>query len=212
MFTLSTNAAGLSRRDFLRTSSLGLAGLGMGGILRARAEEAMAESDVQITEASAQADHERSESYVVLQLGTESYALEVTRVREVLDVAALTRVPGGLRALMGLYNLRGHVVPVWNLRIPFHLNDDISQERAPSVLMVEPDAAQPSRVAGLLVDRVSDVLDFAPGDIQPAPTLGLGGGSKFVRGLIRYQERFLLVLDLDRVFSALLEDPTNGAP
>lgn len=77
------------------------------------------------------------------------------------------------------------------------------------MLMVEPDANQPSRVAGLLVDRVSDVLDFAPGDILPAPTLGLGGGSTFVRGLIRHQDRFLLVLDLDRVFSALLETPAG---
>lgn len=172
----------------------------------------MAGADVQTNDDSTEIDHERSESYVVLQLGTESYALEVTRVREVLDVAALTRVPGGMRSLMGLYNLRGHVVPVWNLRIPFHLNDDMLQERAPSVLMVEPDAAHPLRVAGLLVDRVSDVLDFAPDDIQPAPTLGLGGGSRFVRGLIRYQDRFLLVLDLDRVFSALLDDPSNEAP
>ena len=172
----------------------------------------MAGSDIQTNDDSTETDHERSESYVVLQLGTESYALEVTRVREVLDVAVLTRVPGGMRSLMGLYNLRGHVVPVWNLRIPFHLNDDRLQERAPSVLMVEPDAAPPARVAGLLVDRVSDVLDFAPGDIQPAPTLGLGGGSRFVRGLIRHQDRFLLVLDLDRVFSALLDDPSNEAP
>jgi purine-binding chemotaxis protein CheW len=157
-------------------------------------------------------DHEMTESYVVLQLGTESYALEVTRVREVLDVAALTRVPGGMRALVGLYNLRGHVVPVWNLRVPFHLNDDSLNERAPSVLMVEPDASHPSRVAGLLVDRVSDVLEFAPGDIQPAPSLGLGGGSAFVRGLIRHQDRFLLVLDLDRVFAAILDDPSNEVP
>lgn len=157
-------------------------------------------------------DHERSDSYVVLQLGSESYAVEVTRVREVLDVGALTRVPGGMNSLAGLYNLRGHVVPVWNLRIPFHLNDDTLQARAPSVLMVEPDAAHPARVAGLLVDRVSDVLDFAPGDIQPAPTIGLGGGSTFVRGLIRHQDRFLLVLDLDRVFAALLDDPKNEVP
>ena len=68
------------------------------------------------------------------------------------------------------------------------------------------------RDAANLVDRVSDVLDFAPDDIQPAPTLGLGGGSRFVRGLIRHQDRFLLVLDLDRVFSALLEAPSNEAP
>ena len=170
----------------------------------------MAGSDVSTSDDAI--DHERSESYVVLQLGSESYALEVSRVREVLDVAALTRVPGGARSLLGLYNLRGHVVPVWNLRIPFRLTDDMLQERAPSVLVVEPDPAQPARVAGLLVDRVSDVLDFAPGEIQPPPTLGLGGGSKFVRGLIRHQERFILVLDLDRVFAALLDDTSNEAP
>jgi purine-binding chemotaxis protein CheW len=172
----------------------------------------MAGPDIRISADAGDSDHERSESYVVLQLASESYALEVSRVREVLDVAALTRVPGGMKALVGLYNLRGHVVPVWNLRVPFRLEDDMVQERAPSVLMVEPDPALPARVAGLLVDRVSDVLDFAPGDVQPAPTLGLGGGSKFVRGLIRHQDRFLLVLDLDRVFAALLDDSSNEAP
>ena len=173
----------------------------------------MTATEIQAIDDPAEIDHERSESYVVLQLGPESYALDVHRVREVLDVAALTRMPGALRSLMGLYNLRGHVVPVWNLRIPFQLrNDEMLQERAPSVLMVEPDASQPARVAGLLVDRVSDVLDFAPGDIQPAPALGLGGGSRFVSGLIRHQDRFLLVLDLERVFSALLDVPPNEAP
>lgn len=149
--------------------------------------------------------HERADSYVVFLLGAESYALEVTRVREVLDIAAFTRVPGGTRALIGLYNLRGHVVPVWNLRVPFRLGEDSISERAPSILVVEPDASQPSRVAGLMVDRVSDVLDFTPGEVQPPPALGLTGVSAFVRGLIRSQERFLLVLDLDRVFDALTE-------
>ncbi len=148
-------------------------------------------------------DQERTDSYVVFQLEGESYALEVSRVREVLDVAALARVPGGSRSLCGLYNLRGHVVPVWNLRVPFALQDDVAQERAPSVLMVERDPESAGRVAGLMVDRVSDVLDFSPGDVQPAPTLGLGGGSTFVRGLIRHNERFLLLLDLDRVFDSL---------
>jgi purine-binding chemotaxis protein CheW len=172
----------------------------------------MATADVNSFDAGAEEDHEPTESYVVFQLGTESYALEVTRVREVLDVAALTRVPGGSPALIGLYNLRGHVVPVWNVRVPFGLGHEPSTERAPSVLMVEPDPSQPSRVAGLLVDRVSDVLEFAPGELQPPPTLGLGGGSTFVRGLIRHQDRFLLVLDLDRVFAALTETTDAGGP
>lgn len=146
---------------------------------------------------------ERTDSYVVFQLEGESYALEVARVREVLDVAAVTRVPGGSRSLCGLYNLRGQVVPVWNLRVPFGLGDDRIQDRAPSVLMVEQDADGAGRVAGLMVDRVSDVLDIHRDDLQPSPTLGLGGGSTFIRGLIRHQDRFLLLLDLDRVFVAL---------
>lgn len=151
-------------------------------------------------------DHEQNDSFVVFQLGTEGYALEVSRVREVLDVAAFTSVPGGSRGLVGLYNLRGHVVPVWNLRIPFRLVEQGGSARAPSVLMVEPDPEQPSRVVGLLVDRVSDVLEFPPHEVQPPPSLGLGGGSPFIRGLIRHNEWFLLVLDLDRIFASLTEE------
>ena len=84
----------------------------------------MAGSDVPTTTDDAtEADHERSESYVVLQLGTESYALEVTRVREVLDVAALTRVPGGMRSLVGL------VQPAGPRRPGLELADSLPPER-----------------------------------------------------------------------------------
>jgi purine-binding chemotaxis protein CheW len=153
----------------------------------------------------------RTDSYVVFQLGGESYALEVSRVQEVLDAAQLTRVPGAPKALSGLYNLRGHVVPVWNLREPFDLEAPAPDSAPPCVLMVESPATAngPGRVAGLLVDRVSDVLELAPDELQPAPTLGLGGSSAFVRGLIRHHDRFLLVLDLDRVFAALSREPIS---
>jgi len=152
------------------------------------------------------ADRERTESYVVFQLGREGYALEVARVREVLDLTHLTPVPGGSRALKGLFNLRGHVVPVWDLRVPFRLAEDEGAAAAPCVLMVEPDRDRPSRVAGLLVDRVSDVLDVRPEDLQPAPSVGLGGGSAFVRALIRHRKQFLMAIDLDRVFAALADE------
>ena len=157
-------------------------------------------------------ESEPTEAYVVFQLGGEGYALEVGRVREVLDVGSLTRVPGAAPGLCGLCNLRGHVVPVWDLRGPFGLGEDGAHGRSPCVLMVEPESGRPSRVAGLLVDRVSDVLDLPPADVQPAPGLGLGGGSAFVRGLVRHQDRFLLVLDLDRVFAALDRGSSPGGP
>ena len=60
------------------------------------------------------------------------------------------------------------------------------------------------------MDRVSDVLDFTPEEIQPAPQLGLGKATPFVRGLIRHQEGFLLVLDVDRVFTGLIGSANGG--
>jgi purine-binding chemotaxis protein CheW len=149
---------------------------------------------------------------VIFRVGGEGYALEVMRVQEVLDVKSLTQVPGGPRSLRGVLNLRGKVVPVYDLRVPFELPIEPNPAKAPSVLMVEASPGSDAHVTGLLVDRVSDVLEFSPEEIQPPPRLGLGKATPFVRGLIRHQEVFLLVLDVDRVFTALgsLNDRGGG--
>ena len=161
-------------------------------------------------------DSERAQSYVIFRLGGEGYALEVMRVQEVLDYTSLTQVPGGPKSLRGVLNLRGHVVPVYDLRVPFELPIDPNPTRAPSVLMVESSHNNETHVTGLLVDRVSDVLEISPEEIQPSPQLGLGNTTPFVRGLIRHQEgdqeRFLLVLDVDRVFAVLGSLHGGGGP
>jgi purine-binding chemotaxis protein CheW len=156
-----------------------------------------------VTEASADADRERASSYVVFHLGGEGYALEVMRVQEVKDMLALTEVPGGPKSLLGVINLRGRVVPVYDLRLPFGLSREATATRAPCVLIVESNLGSEIQITGLLVDRVSDVLEFSPEEVQAAPQLGLGKATPFVRGLIRHQDAFLLVLDLDRIFSTL---------
>jgi len=156
-----------------------------------------------VTDALTDSDRDRAQSFVVFRLGGEGYALEVMRVQEVLDVQSMTEVPGSPKCLLGVINLRGHVVPVYDLRIPFGLHVDSNHNRSPSVLIVETEQGNGSQVTGLVVDRVSDVLEFSPEEVQPSPQLGLGKTTPFVRGLIRHQEGFLLVLDLDRVFSAL---------
>src|SRR5262249_29916322 len=156
-----------------------------------------------VTDTGVETDRDRAQSFVVFRLGGEGYALEVMRVQEVLDMQYLTEVPGGPRFLLGVINLRGHVVPVYDLRLPFGLPKDTQQTRAPCVLIVESALGHDSQITGLLVDRVSDVLEFAPEEVQPPPQLGLGKATPFVRGLIRHHDGFLLVLDVDRVFSTL---------
>src|SRR3954468_2899316 len=77
-----------------------------------------------VTDAMTDPDRDRAQSYVVFRLGGEGYALEVMRVQEVLDVQAMTEVPGSSKSLLGVINLRGHVVPVYDLRIPFGMRID----------------------------------------------------------------------------------------
>ena len=125
------------------------------------------------------------------------------RVQEVKDNLELTEVPGGPKSLLGVINLRGRVVPVYDLRLPFGLSREATATRAPCVLIVESNLGSEMQITGLLVDRVSDVLEFSPDEVQAAPQLGLGKATPFVRGLIRHQDAFLLVLDLDRIFSTL---------
>ncbi|MGC8641398.1 MAG: chemotaxis protein CheW [Isosphaeraceae bacterium] len=156
-----------------------------------------------VSDAIGDTERDGNQSFVVFRLGGEGYALEVMRVQEVLDVPALTEVPGSPKCLLGVINLRGHVVPVYDLRIPFGLTTEPDPVHVPSVLIVETEPGNESQVTGLVVDRVSDVLEFSEDEVQPSPQLGLGKTTPFVRGLIRHQEAFLLVLDLDRVFSAL---------
>jgi purine-binding chemotaxis protein CheW len=154
-----------------------------------------------VSENEVDSDRDRTQSFVVFRLGKEGYALEVMRVQEVLDMQSLTEVPGGPRFLLGVINLRGHVVPVYDLRMPFGLPKELKPAHAPSVLIVETVMGSDDQKTGLLVDRVSDVLEFTPDEVQPPPQLGLGKATPFVRGLIRHQDGFLLVLDVDRVFS-----------
>src|ERR1700734_2507245 len=108
-----------------------------------------------VSETEVDSDRDRTQSFVVFRLGKEGYALEVMRVQEVLDMQSLTEVPGGPRFLLGVINLRGHVVPVYDLRMPFGLPKDTKQTRAPCVLIVESTLGN-DQITGLLVDRVSD--------------------------------------------------------
>ena len=101
-----------------------------------------------------------------------------------------------------MINLRGHVVPVYDLRMSFGLPKDTKQTRAPCVLIVDRPGQRITgdRAPGRPGLRRAGV--FSRG-VQPPPQLGLGKATPFVRGLIRHQDGFLLVLDVDRVFSTL---------
>lgn len=138
--------------------------------------------------------------YLGFSLADETYALELLRIREIIEHVPITRVPGMPPAVLGVINLRGRVVPVVDLAVKLGLAPRPFTRWTCFVIV---DALLEGETAplGLLADSVSEVLDLGPDDIEPAPAFGTFVPADYLRGLGRQGERFILLLDLDRVLS-----------
>jgi purine-binding chemotaxis protein CheW len=138
--------------------------------------------------------------YLTFGLGEEVFALDIAQVREVLDFTAITRVPRMPAFMRGVINLRGSVVPVVDLRVKFGMQ---STERTVNtcIIIAELSLGQERTVIGALADSVREVIDLEAGQIEPAPRIGTSLDAAFIRGMGRRDERFVIILDVDRVFS-----------
>jgi purine-binding chemotaxis protein CheW len=138
--------------------------------------------------------------YLTFRLGEEVFALDIAQVREVLDFTAITRVPRMPAFMRGVINLRGSVVPVVDLRLKFGMS---GTERTVNtcIIIVEIEMERERTVIGALADSVQEVIDLEPGHIEPAPRIGTSLDAAFIRGMGRREEHFVIILDIDRVFS-----------
>jgi purine-binding chemotaxis protein CheW len=150
-----------------------------------------AEETVKKAEAKARPSEEQM---VVLDVGEESYGIPVQRVREIIRVPPITRVPNGPAFLEGVVNLRGQVIPVMDLRK--HLGVSYGHETKSSRVVV---SELGRHTVGLMVDGVSEVVMVATGDIEPPPALVAGVNDGQVCGVARLGDRLVLFLDPDRV-------------
>ncbi len=141
-----------------------------------------------------------SGQYLRFILDQESYAIAIGRVREVLEMQPVTRIPRTPDFFHGIINLRGHAVPVVDLRQKFGMEATTPTINTCIVIM-EVRAAGEDIVLGTLVDAVREVFDLAGSDIEPPPRLGLRVEAGFLQGIGRVAEGFVIILDVDRVFS-----------
>ena len=152
--------------------------------------------------------------YLTFKLDDEVFALDITRVREVLDYTTVTRVPRMPEFMCGVINLRGSVVPVVDLRLKFGMP---KTERTVNtcIIITEVTVDHETTVLGALADSVQEVVDLEPGHIEPAPKIGTSLRTDFIKGMGKQNERFLILLDADRVFSsdelALVQSVNDGA-
>lgn len=139
--------------------------------------------------------------YLTLKLGNEIFATDVAKVREVLDLTSITAIPRTPDFMSGVINLRGSVVPVVDLRLCFGMSKTEST-RNTCIIVVEVQLEGESTVIGALADSVEEVIDLEPEQIEPAPRIGTQIRTDFIKGMGKHDTQFIMILDIDRVFSA----------
>ena len=140
--------------------------------------------------------------YLTFAIADEEYAIEVLRVREILAYAPLTKVPRAPQFVAGVMNLRGTVVPVVDLRVKLGLEPTVVTPHT-CIIIVEVIGENGNVVMGLLTDDVKQVIELGAGDIEPPPSFGTKIDLTYLLGMGDLGERFALILDIDRVLTAL---------
>jgi purine-binding chemotaxis protein CheW len=138
--------------------------------------------------------------FLTFKLDNELFALDIEKVREVLDFTTITKVPQTPEYMRGVINLRGSVVPVVDLRLKFG-NTAAEQTVNSCVIIVEVDMDGEKVVMGAMADAVQEVLDLEPDQIEPAPRIGTKLNTDFIIGMGKHADQFIIILDIDRVFA-----------
>jgi purine-binding chemotaxis protein CheW len=152
------------------------------------------------TQALAEAPVERQEQYLAFTLGTETFAIDIRAIREVIQFGGITEVPLMPPFIRGVINLRGSVVPVIDLFVRFGRPPATVAHRTCIVIL---ELAQDEGTAelGILVDNVSAVLSIAPSEIEPAPSFGSDIRAEFIAGVAKVSNHFAILLDVNHVLS-----------
>lgn len=141
-----------------------------------------------------------NQQYLTFSLADEMFAVGIQRVREIIEYGNVTTVPMMPRFVRGVINLRGSVVPVIDLSARFGRGVGAVHRRTCIVIVeVEHEGAQ--QELGVVVDAVSEVLEIATADIEPAPAFGARIRADFISGMGKVDGRFVILLNVDSVLA-----------
>jgi purine-binding chemotaxis protein CheW len=134
--------------------------------------------------------------YLTFYLAGEEYGIAILKVQEIIGMQPITHVPGTREYIEGVFNLRGKIIPVVDLRVKFGMPRQPST-RETCIIVVESSKLQ----VGLVVDAVSEVRDVAGTDLEAMPSLGLDINSEFFLGICKANGKVRFLLDIERVLS-----------
>ena len=130
-------------------------------------------------------------------LGSEEYGLDILKVQEIRGYDAVTAIANAPEFIKGVINLRGVIVPIVDLRIKFHLGRVVYDQFTVVIIL-----NVASRVVGVVVDGVSDVIALMPEQIKPAPEFSSAMDTLYINGLGTVDERMIIVVDIEKLLSS----------
>jgi purine-binding chemotaxis protein CheW len=141
-----------------------------------------------------------TQQYLTFGLGEEVFALETGSVREVIELVPVTRIPKTPTFMRGVINLRGHAVPVVDLRIKFDM-PQVKDTVNTCIIIVDVEVEGENCHMGAIVDSVREVFEMGSDQINPPPRMGTAIRADFIKGMGKQNEEFIMILDIGRVFS-----------
>lgn len=152
---------------------------------------------------------DRGGKFLTFFLAGEEYGLEILKVHEIIGMMPITSVPRTPGFIKGVINLRGKVIPIIDLRLKLAM-DSTDQTDETCIIVVQAGGLE----IGVIVDKVSEVLDIADSDIEDAPSFGTDVNSDYILGIGKSEGRVKLLLDIDRVLTmqevALIDSAANA--
>lgn len=139
--------------------------------------------------------------YMTFKLAREEYGVAILKVRELIGLMEITKVPGTQSFIRGVINLRGKVIPVVDLRQKFGMEATKSTDQT-VIIVVQLETRKGPLTMGILVDEVLEVLNIEGKNIEPPPSFGSGSfDTDFILGVGKAERRVIFLLDIDRVLS-----------
>ncbi len=152
---------------------------------------------------------------ITFKLGNELFSINVAQVREVLEVAQITKVPSTPGYMRGVCNVRGQAIPVLDLKLRLGLppQADTLDTR---IIVMEMEIGGEDVIVGGIADSVHEVIEIEPDQVRPAPTIAMRWRAEFIEGMVGRGEDFIIMLNVNAIFSsnelALIEEATELAP
>ena len=130
-------------------------------------------------------------------LGSEEYGIDILKVQEIRGYDAVTTIANAPEFIKGVINLRGIIVPIIDMRIKFRLGNVTYNELTVVIIL-----NVASRVVGIVVDGVSDVITLTGDQLKPAPEFSNSLDTQYITGLGTVDERMIIVVDIEKLMTS----------